>query len=110
MGEHDQPPNQGESQPRHEESEGEDHEGPSPLDVHQSGEDVLQVTQTPAGDPGVGDVAVAVLEDGAAPDFADGSGPEGLPETYVIELFVGWVLNGFVNRSDNEFYLISGWL
>ena len=44
VGEEDQPPENGEPQPGEEEVHGEHQEGPPPLGVHQSGEDVLTTT------------------------------------------------------------------
>ena len=70
MGESDQPPDDGERQPRQDEAEGEDDQGPSPLGVHECCEDVLQETQTPLGDSRFENVALSVLEHGPSPQFA----------------------------------------
>jgi len=62
--ERDEPPDECEGEPRQEEAEREHQEGPSPLDVHQGREDVLQVAQLHLGDAALEDVALAILEDG----------------------------------------------
>jgi hypothetical protein len=82
VSEHDQPPDQRESQPRDEERQGEDDEGPPPLNVDQSGEHVLQIADPALGDSRLEDVAVAIFENCSSADLPDGTGAEGLPETW----------------------------
>lgn len=85
--EEDQPPDDGEAQPGEEEAGGEDQEGPSPLGVHQSREDVLQEADAAPRTLRLQDVAVAIFEDGPSADFPDGARTERFPETKQISKF-----------------------
>lgn len=63
MWENDEPPDDGEQQPRQEEVHGEDEERPPPLGVHQRREYVLEVFSPPLRHVRHLDVAVAMFED-----------------------------------------------
>lgn len=70
MSEGDEPPDDGEPEPGEDEAEGKHDEGPPPLGVHEGGEDVLKEAQPALGDARLQNIALAVLEDCAPPDFA----------------------------------------
>jgi hypothetical protein len=77
--EHDQPPDQREEEPRDEVRQSEDGQGPAPLDVHQRGEDIVQVPDPQLGNPRVVYVAVAIFKNGAFAILAGLSQPEKFP-------------------------------
>lgn len=68
--ERDQPPDDGEAQPGQHERQREHDQRPAPLRVHQRGEHVLQEADAPLRDALLRHVALAVLQDGAAAQFA----------------------------------------
>lgn len=76
VGDGDQPPDHGEAQPRQHEAQREYNQRPAPLRVDQRRENVLQEPDPPAGDLLLRDVAVAVLQHGAATDLAVAARPE----------------------------------
>lgn len=65
MGEDNEPPYQGEEEPREDEREGEYEQRPAPLSVYEGGEDVLQVSAPALGHVPLDNVAVSVFEDDA---------------------------------------------
>lgn len=67
MSERDQPPDEGESEPREDEGESESEESPSPLSVDERREHILEEAQPPLGDFRLEYIALSILVHGSAP-------------------------------------------